>query len=79
MKNVINFFELAATFPRSDGRVTAQYCRRASHNRYIFPTIRRKQRRERAREKKAIIAKMPGSPWIANDTSVICLICYEIY
>jgi len=51
MKNVINFFELVATFPRSDGRVTAQYCRRAIHDRYIFPTIRRKQRKERERKK----------------------------
>lgn len=62
----------------------ARDCIRASRDRYIFPTIRRKRRAleggRRAREKKAITAPRKCRALGESRTvpGIVCLISYEI-
>lgn len=92
MRNVINFFELAAALPRSDGRVTAQYYRRArlhprqprsiyfSHDMSKEPRApSRNGEKERGRKKQLPRAEMLGSRRESRTVPASCVLSVMIY
>lgn len=82
MENVINFFGLAATLSRNDGRVTAQHCRLVrlhsrqsrsiyfSHDTSKGSLKERKGKKAREREKSNYLARKCRASLCESQTSI---------